>query len=107
MTKGKVEPLQMTRERALKMIRAAAADSAQVFVTDHANQQMRKRRISLTQVLEVLRVGSITEGPAPSVKGNWECVVERFVAGDAIAVVAAIELDERRQPIIVVTAYRV
>jgi len=66
---------------------------------------MRTRRITTTQVLDVLRKGVIVEGPAPSIKGGWTCTIERFVAGDQLAVVVAIEKDQRGQPVIIVTAY--
>lgn len=84
----------MSRPEALRIIRQAAADSARVFFTLHANARLRRRKITPLQVLECLLKGTITEGPAPSIKGGWECAMERTVAGDWIKVAVVIDDDQ-------------
>jgi hypothetical protein len=80
----------MTRAEALRRIRHLAGDSANVVFTNHAKQRMRQRDVTPLEVLEVLRKGAITEGPAPDVKGCWRCTMERFAAGEDLAVAVAI-----------------
>jgi hypothetical protein len=100
---GEIVPLQMSTPAALKIIRAAATDPApRVAFLDHALKQMRKRRITRTQVLRCLEIGSITEGPTRDLHGNWTCRVERLVAGDPVGVVVAIEPTSN---LIVITAF--
>jgi len=95
----------LTRQEARRLLREIAADSARVFVTKHARKRMRERHITLTQVLCCLRNGRITEGPARSTKGNWEMTVEVLSAGDTVVVVAALDIDDRGEYVLVVTAY--
>jgi hypothetical protein len=66
---------------------------------------MRKRRITRTQVMRCLLRGEITEGPARSMKGNWEMRIETISAGNAIQVVAALERTDGEGHIVVVTTY--
>jgi hypothetical protein len=70
-----------------------------------ARKRMRERRITSKQVLDVLSKGKITEGPARGTKGDWECKLERFVAGDNDVVAVAIEADSAGQPVIIITTY--
>ena len=61
---------------------------------------MRKRHIPADIVLEVLRLG---RRPEPNMmKGSVECLMERFVAGSQIGVVAAVS--DEHPNVIVVTA---
>ena len=92
----------MNPRLALRMVRAAARDSARVYFTAHARAQMRQRRITRLQVIECLLRGQITEGPAPDVRGGWRCRVERFVAGDEVAVAVAID---QEAGIVVITVF--
>jgi hypothetical protein len=80
----------MTRIQALRRIRHLAGDSADVVFTNHAGRRMRQRRVTPLEVLEVLRKGAITEGPAPDVKGCWRCTVKRFAAGEDLSVAVAV-----------------
>ncbi|HUC61637.1 MAG TPA: DUF4258 domain-containing protein [Alphaproteobacteria bacterium] len=83
----------MSRPEALRLIRSAAGDSARVFFTAHAEARLLQRKITRRQVIECLLNGAITEGPAPSLKGGWECAVERIVLGDRVKVAVVIDDD--------------
>lgn len=84
--------IDLSSHLALRIIRKAAADSANVFLTNHASVQMRKRNITMTQVLGCLRKGRISEGPAKDVmKGGWKCTVEHYTAGEQIGASVGIE----------------
>lgn len=72
-----VAPFRLSRDRAVAILREAAAATDRVIFTDHAKQQMAKRRITVSQVLRCLARGSITEGLALDLRGGWSCRVER------------------------------
>lgn len=98
-----VVPLTLTSAKALEIIRDAAADSGRVIFTDHAQRRMRKRRITLAQVLTCLRRGVIVEAPYwDSVHGTWPVTMERLTAGERVTVGMAIDLTKR---VIIVTAF--
>lgn len=76
-------------------IRVVSADTSRVFITAHAKNRMRSRRISITEVYECLRNGVIRRTPEPNPsKGNLECRMERYVAGCECAVVVALDDDD-------------
>lgn len=81
----------MTRDQALRLVRAAATDGRRVYFTGHAEARMRQRRITRRQVLACLGKGVIREGPGPDIKGNWSLRMERWVAGDKVTVALAID----------------
>ena len=81
----------MTRDQALRIVRAAASSSGRVFFTLHAERRMRQRNITRRQVLACLAQGIVRHGPAPDIKGNWSLTMERTVAGDRVTVALAID----------------
>lgn len=91
----------MTRAEALGRIRHLAGDSANVVFRPHAKAQMRRRLITPLEVLNLLRHGGITEGPALDLKGCWRCTMQRFAAGENVT--AAIAICD--MTLVVVTAY--
>lgn len=97
----------MNDENLRRRIAVLAADSSKVQVTGHARARMRQRRVTLTQVLDVLRKGSVVpgEGAHVNIYGNWECKLERIVAGDRIGVVVAV-CNDGAEAVIVVTVVR-
>jgi len=99
-------PLQLTTPAALRIIRAAAEDSARVFFTTHAIQRMKLRKITRVQVLDCLRRGTISEPPHRDVHGNWKCNVSRFHAGDTITAAVGLKRDEKTGDyLIVITVF--
>ena len=101
---ARVSTLGLTRHAARSILREAAEQTGRIGFTDHAVRQMRARHISRMQVVRCLRHGGITEGPTLDHYGKWVCRVEHLTAGDAIAVVAAIDLPSR---VIVITVFEV
>ncbi len=97
----------LSAQMALRIIRDAAADSARVFLTHHANARMRERRITLTQVLRCLQRGRLSEGPAPdTMKGGWKCTVEHYSAGEQLGVAVGIE-SVQASDIVVITVFHI
>lgn len=76
-------------------IREVAKNTECVVISGHARIQMNRRRISVSEVLECLRNGSIHRQPEPNhIKGSLECRMERYVAGCECKVVVALDDDD-------------
>lgn len=103
--RSNVVQLQYTAATFRKRVAELAQDSANVAVKPHAKSRMRQRKITLAQVLDVLRRGHIVEPPHPNTHGNWRATFAKIVAGDNIHVVAALERLESGELVIVVTVY--
>lgn len=83
-------------------IRASAADSANVVLTDHARLRMRQRHVSLAMVMETLRRGALARPPEPDMRHpGLKCEMRRYVAGVNVAAVVYVEHPASR--LIVVT----
>jgi hypothetical protein len=89
----------------LRIIRELAQDSGNVFIEPHAKKRMKQRQITLTQVLECLRKGSIDEPAHENIRGNWKCTLCLQHAGDLVRLVAVLEKDEKGDWIAVVTVF--
>lgn len=89
MAAAKIVQFKMSKNAALEIIRAAAADSARVIWLSHVKQRMRQRRITPKQVISCLLKGVIIEGPALDDKGYWRCRMQRLAAGEEVTVVVS------------------
>lgn len=99
-------PEELNKRRALKIIQAAAEKSENVFVTTHAEERMKEREINLTQVLRVLRIGTVFDGPTDNqLENNWECGMKGFSAGETIGLRIGIERD--KTGVTVITVFRI
>lgn len=78
-----------------------AADSSRVIIVRHARLRMRQRKITLPQILEVLRKGSIVEPVHQEIRGAWRAKFEKVVAGDRVQVVASLETVDEQEVIVV------
>jgi hypothetical protein len=98
------KPVQFTlsKPKALELVRELAANTGNVIFTVHALKRMKLRRVTPLEVIECLRKGSIVEGPALGIKGDWELAIERMGAGRKLRVALAIDMPKR---LIVITVY--
>ncbi len=102
------EPTQfrLNDANALRLLREVAADSGRVVLLAHARQRMKQRQITLTQVLDVLRKGSLAEPAALDLYGNWKVTVRGLSCGQSVTVAGAIEMDkEPRKRVLVITLF--
>lgn len=85
-----------------EIIRLTAADSERVFISRHAEERMIERRVTLTQVLQCLRVGVFVEGPTLDSfrQIGHKATMQHIYAGDLIQV--ALKLVEQGQGHIIV-----
>lgn len=87
----------------LKRLRAAAADSARVTVTEHAAKRMKQRKVSFAQVVQCLQKGVIREPTALTQYGDWKATVGYRLAGDDVQVAVVIERDASKDWCVVIT----
>jgi len=104
---AKVIPIPMNDQRLRRRIAELAADSSRVIVSVHAKKRMRERRISLSQVLEVLLKGKVCEPAHQDLStGDWRCTLECRVAGDCLRIGCAVRETADGTFAIVVTVIR-
>lgn len=101
--KPNVLAFRMNDQSLKRKIAELAQDSSKVILTLHAKQRMRKRKVLLTQVLQVLQNGRVVEHAHQDIHGHWRCTLERLVSGDLIKVVAALGENELREKVVVIT----
>jgi len=76
-------------------IRALAAETKKVFISDHAAERMWERDISSMEVFEVLRLGMIDGRPWVEGSGERACkVVLRKKGSRAIGVVTILLIED-------------
>ncbi len=77
-------------------------DEGAIKVVRHLARDHPERAISLLQIEQCLRKGTVQSDPFLNQFGNWQSEIFRHMAGHELTVVAAIEWDEN---VIVITAY--
>jgi hypothetical protein len=89
-------------ERVEEAIRQTAAVSERVFISNHAEERMIERQVTLPQVLHCLRSGTFIEGPTlDSYKQiGYKATMQQICAGDLVQV--ALKLIEQDQGHIIV-----
>jgi hypothetical protein len=91
---------------ALKLLREIVKDSGRVVVLKHAKARMKERGITLPQVLEVLRKGSLAEPACLDIHGNWKVTVRCKTCGENVAVAGAIDMtQEPQERVFVITVF--
>lgn len=86
-----------------RLIHQQAKDTANVVLTEHAKQQMLRRKIGTPSLHTCLRLGAIQRQPESSdAHGTLNCRIERKCSGQNIGVVVALSDDD--PTLIIVTA---
>jgi len=96
-----VAALRWSAAAATRVIRERAADSNKVTVTDHAQQRMEERGITLDDVLGILRQGHVYLTPRKNERSEWQAEMERRMPGGRDA--AVVTVVPRRSGLIVRT----
>jgi ribosome-associated toxin RatA of RatAB toxin-antitoxin module len=97
------QPERLSTAQALEVIRRIAADTARIFIVEHARRRQRQRTVTRRQIERCCQKGTIVEGPFRNAKGHWQASLFRHAAGEEITCVVAIEWAER---LVVVTVFR-
>lgn len=92
-----------TKNQALTFLKELADEGDRVFPTQHAYQRMDEREVTFSQVLCVLRRGTLTDGPKLGEQTTWEMRYRADCAGQDVSVVASIDKDQMGNLIAVIT----
>jgi len=91
-----------SRAQLEKHIRASAENTANVYLTRHAQTRMRERRITWTMLYEALQQGVIDMPPEPDIRHpGVKCRMRRYVAG--LDVGAVVYVEHPRPELLVIT----
>ena len=90
----------------IRDIRRLAADSKNVFLTQHVREKMQKRGISRVQIDRCLEHGQQDGPPEDQGDGCWRARMRHRTAGVQINVVVDLEVTVQGDVIIVVTTFR-
>lgn len=89
-----------------KHIRFIAKSTASVFITVHAKNRMKQRKVTSQEVYECLQLGQIIREPEVNQeKESLECLMERYVSGRQLGIVVA--LCDEDPDAIVVTVFEI
>ena|SRR5665647_99642 len=87
----------------LKRLRLAAADTSRIVTLPHAIKRMRQRKVTLNQIVECLRKGTVSESAHLTPYGGWKATISYRCSGDMVSVVAALEMKGNGDYCIVIT----
>ncbi len=99
MVKGRVVPFPQRREREptsdelAALARKHLAGGNVEWDHEHFQLRMRRRGVSIRQVLEAVKVGEVRKPPRKDEYGDWRVRFEKFVAGRTVRVVVAVKED--------------
>lgn len=82
--------LRLTAQAATKVIRERAQDTANVILTEHAQERMDERGILAPEVFTILRKGEVYNTPERMSGGDWKAEVEMRMPGGREAVVVTV-----------------
>jgi len=92
----------MDRKQAKKILRKLAIHGC-IIISNHCRAQMKKRKVTTEDILNVLIWGRIIEVEKNTKHNNWKLKVEgQDFDGDQLTVHAAVNEDERT---IIITVY--
>jgi hypothetical protein len=81
-------PPRLTAKAATLIIRDRARVTANVILTDHAQEQMVDRGVTAPEVYGILREGAVFDAPVLTEVGEWKAEIEmRMPGGRDVAVV--------------------
>jgi len=95
-------PLALNDANFLSEMRAVLA-TRPLFLTVHAKERMKERKVSIKQVHECVNKGLVEEPAHINAHGNWSATVGYFTGGDYVKVATAISKDDKGDLIVVIT----
>lgn len=61
-----------------------------ITYTKHAKKRMKQRGLTITQVLNCLKHGNVSEPAHLNIHNNWQATLSYYTAGDSVSVAACI-----------------
>lgn len=100
-------PRVLSDDDALERVRELVAEGGRIVWSDHAHDRMEERDITTTQVLNVLKRGTVVESARWDVNyQNWKLGVQDISAGELLTVQVALDVERLMgNVVLVITAY--
>jgi len=98
-------PRTLTKEQLVALVQELMAEGGRMVVKEHCYDRMEERDISMAQIRQVLRRGSVTRGPTWTDHRNWGFTMQADTAGQLITAGGAIDVDLLGQSILILTVY--
>ena len=99
-----IVPMRINANEAKKRISLAAEISGRVFISKHAKDRMKQRRVTRRSILRCLSKGAFVEQPYWSqTHGNYHFSMQTMDAGEVVKVVAALGENEQGDYVLIVT----
>lgn len=97
----------MTDDEALNQVRELVAEGGRVVWSRHAQDRMEERDVTATQVLNVLRRGTVAESACWDVSNqNWKLGIQGISAGELLTVQVALDVERLMgNVVLVITTY--
>lgn len=95
-------PLALNDANFLSRMRGVLATRS-LFLTAHAKERMKERKVSIRQIIECVSKGTVDEPAHINAHGNWSATVAYFTGGDYVKVATAISEDDKGELIVVIT----
>ena len=81
-------------EKLVKKVHELSQDSRNVsWDIPHAQERMQQRKVTIRQILDVLRSGKGIDGPTLDQFGYWRIKLKRYSAGRIVQVVVVVKKD--------------
>lgn len=93
------------RNTVARAVKAIAADTKNIILTNHARDRMRERSITRIEINRCLQHGQQRGDGVQDEQGNWKVEMLHTVAGRRLIVQAVVQ-EEGGSKVIVVTAWR-
>ena len=82
MRKLSTYPKSLDTRQAERLIAQLAEDSNRVYYTDHAQERMEERDVSMQDIERILKNGFCADQPIRDEKGQWKCKLIRHHNGN-------------------------
>jgi len=82
---AKVTKLRLTATVAEQRIHEASKETFKVGLTAHAKERMAEREISIGEIYQVLRSGTVEDSPEEVKPGEWKCKIVFKLKGRRVA----------------------
>lgn len=94
-------PKFLDTRQAERLIAQLAEESSRIYYTNHAQDRMEERNVSMQDIEKILRNGFCAEQPMRDEKGQWKCKLIRHHHGNRDVGVVTVIL--RSQALLIVT----
>jgi hypothetical protein len=80
-----------------RLLRHIATTPSRIMLSRHAEKRMCERKISITEIVDVLVHGTTTEGPSRDTGSDWKISIEERSGQAYVGIVAALVLKDAEE----------